>query len=328
MNADFDRTRRCAEHFRRIGLCPLPSRMDVKGPMLPTYAEFYQGQAVPESVYRDWRTTNVQILTGTKTPTPSKIIVVDCDGEEALPVWLKICEANNHNPEGTWVCRTGSGGYHFYYSLSATVSLCPSGMLWGIWDTWGDSGKGKWLKHKEVRILGDNSLVIAPPSKHIETGDRYAFDGRANPNKIMYPAIAPSWLIEMPRLVAPRFTEPPAQVVQRSEYIPTGTHYSREEVIAAVGMDKFAIATKEWGLQAASNTPNANGWSSCFVPGREDTKHSRPSGSFCWKDGTFQDRKDMSSISFFDLSVVLGRYDRWQDCRDDLGQRYIGKRCR
>ena len=40
-------------------------------PALPTYAEHYQGVPVPESVYRDWRTTNVQILTGTTTPTPT-----------------------------------------------------------------------------------------------------------------------------------------------------------------------------------------------------------------------------------------------------------------
>jgi hypothetical protein len=137
------------------------------------------------------------------------------------------------------------------------------------------------------------------------------------------PTLALDGLLAIPRLSSPRFGELPKP---RIDYRPTGNHYSREEVIAAVGTDKFGIATKEWGLKAASYFPNANGWISCFVPGREDPKRSHPSGSFCWRDGTFQDRKDNKSISFFDLAVVLGKYARWQDCRDDLGQRYIGKR--
>ena len=37
---------------------------------------------------------------------------------------------------------------------------------------------------------------------------------------------------------------------------------------------------------------------------------------------------DLSSISFFDLGVVLGRYKTWQDCRDALGDRFIAKRGR
>jgi hypothetical protein len=60
---------------------------------------------------------------------------------------------------------------------------------------------------------------------------------------------------------------------------------------------------------------------------RAGSPRKLPSGLFCWRDGTFQDRKDNSAISFFDLGVVLGKYARWQDCRDGLGQRYIGRRC-
>jgi hypothetical protein len=164
----------------------------------------------------------------------------------------------------------------------------------------------------------DNNLVIMPPSIHVETGERYAFDGKASPNAIRLPVPAPDWLLAMPRLSAPRFGELPKPPEPRIDYRPTGNYYSREEVIAAVGTDKFGIATKEWGLKAASYFPNANGWISCFVPGREDPERSHPSGSFCWRDGTFQDRKDNKSISFFDLAVVLGKYARWQDCRDDL----------
>ena len=58
--------------------------MDVKGPMLPTYAEHYGPTPVPEWVYADWGTTNMQVITGAKSPTPTKIIVVDLDGPRRL----------------------------------------------------------------------------------------------------------------------------------------------------------------------------------------------------------------------------------------------------
>jgi hypothetical protein len=47
-----------------------------------------------------------------------------------------------------------------------------------------------------------------------------------------------------------------------------------------------------------------------FVPDRLDRERSRPSGLFCWRDGTFLDPKDNTSISFFDQCVVLGKYTR------------------
>jgi hypothetical protein len=328
MNEDFTRTRKCVNYLRKIGLCPLPSRMDRKGPMLNTFSEHYGPTPVPEFVYDSMQTTNIQIITGTKSPTKNKILVVDCDGPEALPVWREICEKHSYKPERIWISRTGSGGWHFYFSLSSSTTECRSGMIWGIWDTWGDEGKGKWVKHKEVRILADNALVIAPPSIHIDTGDRYEFDPSANPKRFLLPAPAPDWLLGMTRLGTLRFhgDEPKQEPRPVIEY--KGEFYRREDVLNAIGDDKFRIATSEWGLKTPFGAPNANGWVQCFVPGREDPRHSKPSGSFNWKDGTLQDRKDLTTISFFDLGVVLGQYAKWQDCRDDLGSRYIGKRCK
>jgi len=296
--------------------------------MMKTFAEHYGPKPVPESVYEEWATTNIQIITGTKSPTPTKIVVVDCDGPEALPVWLEMCKKNSYVPDRIWVSRTGSGGYHFYFSLDSTVIQCPSGMIWGIWNTWGDDGKGKWETHKEIRLLADNALVISAPSIHVETGERYEFDPNSNPRAVPLPAEAPDWLLAMPRLSAPKLWEP-LKIPEPKPFLgQSGNYYRREEVLNAIGDDKFRIAVGEWGLKTPFGSPNANGWVSCFVPGREDPRSSRPSGSFHWKDGTMQDRKDMTTISFFDLSVLLGRYAKWQDCRDDLGERYLGKRCK
>lgn len=319
-----ERTRRCVHHYRSLGLCPLPSRMDVKGPMLPTYAEHYRGEPVPESVYRDWRTTNVQVVCGATSPTPTKVIVVDIDSDRAREAWWRICARHGYAPGETWVSRSGSGGWHFWFTLPRDVTECPSGMIYGAWDTWGDDGRGKWIKHLEIRILADHSLVIAPPSIHVETKRPYRFVGSKDPNHCRLPEVAPGWLLDMPRLCAPKCVREPLRPV----HVPrpprgTGRRYTREEVLDAVGDRKLEIA-KSWGLVTVRDHPNASGWVPCFVPGREDPRSSRPSGSFNVNDGTMQDRKDLTTVSFFDLAVRLGRCRDWRDMRDELGDRFIG----
>jgi Bifunctional DNA primase/polymerase, N-terminal len=327
MNADFDHTKACVDYYRKLGLCPLPSRMDFKKPWLPTYAEHYGPTPVPGWVYEQWATTNVQIITGTKTSTPTRIIVVNLDGPEALEAWGRITERHGYRPSRGWVATTGGGGRHHYFRLPPGVEVCPSGIIWGLLDSWGKRGRGEWLKHKEIRILGDNALVVAPPSIHVDTGIRYKFDDDASPKLHRLPEVAPGWLLNMPRLFRPRFGEPtaPRRDPAAYEWL-SDNYYERTEVLDAVGNDKFDIARREWGLISTVEGPNPNGWCPCYVPGREEPRYSRPSGSFHFRDGTFQDRKDLSSISFFDLAVALGAYQTWQECRDALGDRYIGKR--
>lgn len=74
-------------------------------------------------------------------------------------------------------------------------------------------------------------------------------------------------------------------------------------MLAAVGANKLAVA-KEWGLVTKSDTPNPKGWVNCYVPRREAPRHSQPSGSFHFQGGMLQDRKEMSTIPFFDLGVL------------------------
>ena len=323
---DFSRAKKCVDHYISLGLCPLPSRMDVKGPMLPTYAQHYGPTPVPRWVYEKWSTSNIQIITGTKSPTPTKIIVVDLDGPEALDAWDRIAFHHEYGANLGWIAETGSGGRHHYFRVPDGFAECPSGIIWGLYDTWGDTGKGQWCTHKEVRILADNALVVAPPSVHVATGNRYQFHSSFGPNRVRLPEFAPGWLLAMPRLSTPRFTEPLAPRVPVAYTRKSDKHYTRDEVILAVGGDKFKIAVREWGLVSSVDQPNPSGWCYCFVPGREDPRYSRPSGSFHFQDGTLQDRKDQTSISFFDLSVLLGAFRTWQECRDSLGDRYIGKR--
>lgn len=326
---DVQRARKCVAHYRKLGLCPLPSRTDRKGPSLDTYAAHFGATPVDEDVYEGMRTPNVQIITGAKSPTVNKIVVVDCDGEGSLDVWMTMCRERSFNPSTAWITRTGSGGHHFYFSLPLSVASCPGGMLWGLWDTFGGvDHKGAWAKHKEVRILGDNALVVAPPSIHVETGVRYAFDASANPKRLRLPGLAPQWLLDFPRLSGSVrcYPDPPRPRLPAGPIWPRSSrHYRREEVLDAIGDRKLSVA-KSWGLVTASDTPNPMGWVSCYVPGREDPPRSNPSGSFHFHDGTMQDRRCLSSISLFDLGVTLGHYGTWTDCRDALGDHFIGKR--
>jgi hypothetical protein len=295
----------------------------VKGPSID-YADFYDGKPVPEWVYRDWTAKNIQILCGSATPTDTKIVVVDCDGDLAATRWREICEFHGYQPKPSWWGFTGSGGSHHYFVLPPGYGACPSGLLWALFDTWGNKGKAGWLKHCEIRLLADRSLAVAPPSIHVDTGRRYQFIGESNPNRVILPQPAPQWLLDMPRLETPSFQrEAKSEVRQPRTFTPGGKSYERDQVIAALPASLKIDLVRQWRLHLTGG-PNSQGWAPCFVPGREDPKCSRPSGSFNATSGVFQDRKDMSTMSFFDLSVTLGAYATWEDCCNDLGRQYVG----
>jgi hypothetical protein len=320
---DVERARRCVEHFRRIGLCPLPSRSDLKGPAMESYAHHYGPTPVPESIYESWDTSSMQLITGTQTPTPTKIIAVDCDGPEAADVWARWLKNQGHSLSTTWVVRTGGGGFHAYFRLPEGVKSCPTGMLWGLWDTaGGKDGRGGWMKHREVKILADRALVRCPPSLHPDTGQRYSFDRDRNPNRITLPDLAPRWLLALPRLTAPRIGQErhPARMPRKRFIRPAGALADRDAILDAVA-DKIALAAS-WGLRVCSQEPNTSGWVRCHAIGREDRVAS---GSFSSVTGTYQDRLDLSTCSFFDLGARLqpGLFADWRDCLAWCASRYL-----
>jgi Bifunctional DNA primase/polymerase, N-terminal len=315
----------CATYLRTLGLTPLPSHTHDKLPAGGKYTHYYDGAAVPESVYDEWSKPNIQVITGVSHLGPTKIVVVDLDGDEAPDIWKKLCFHNRYEPSSTWMTRTGSGGTHLWYRLPPGVTECKSGIIWGVYDTWGEEGNGGWMKHKEIRILGDRALVVCPPSVHVKTGERYRFMPGCSPREHRLPEVAPAWLLAMPRLVSPRFQDAkPRHVIRPPERL-SGRHYMRQEVLDAIP-DKVALL-KAWGLKFDRETPNASGWASCFVPWRETPENSRPSGTMHCLDGTFQDRKDNTSMSFFDVAAILqpGMFPKWTACKNWCGDRYIGR---
>ncbi len=313
-----ERASREAERYRALGYNPMPSRTDIKGPMLSAFAEYWE-QPLPDSVFRDWATPNIQIMTGVRW----KLAVVDCDGDQSIRVWREMCD-HFGMPEPTWISRTGTGGQHWYFSLPGWLDECPSRRLWGVWDTWlGPKRTGDWRKHEEVRLLGDRALVIAPPSIHVKTGVEYRWLPTLGPDEIARPAKAPSWLIRMPAIINPETVEklavPRFEPVEKRPGTSSASFHPRDDVIAAIP-DKVALA-RSWGLRIASRKANSSGWLNCHAIDRED---NNPSASFHGEAGVYSERHTGTSLSLFDLAVRLGAYANWEEAKSDLGQRFLG----
>ena len=310
--------RRAVAYFRRIGLVPLPSREDRKGPALSNYSKHWT-EPVPESVYEHWSTRNVQLITGTKSPGSMKIAVIDCDGAGTPEKWKQMCEANGHEPAGGWVALTGSGGYHLYYRLPDSLDLCTSRRLWGLWDTFGSDGKGDWAKHQEIRLLADQALVIAPPSIHVGTGQPYRFLKGAGPKDRELGEV-PAWILRMPA-ASPCPARPAVPQIPRTNQPKSAWMVSREEVLARIP-DKISLA-RTWGLRLVGAGPNGAGWQACHAAGRVD---KQPSGRISIH-GVYQDRRDSdpnsTCLSLFDLGVLLGQFATWQECCERCAQTFV-----
>lgn len=315
----------CARYFRRLGLCPIPSRMDKKAPILKLRS-LYDGWPVSEYVYTKsyWRTTNMQVLTGTTTPTETKIVVVDIDGNESWTQWKKLCaEHHSEKISKTWFAQSNRG-WHIYYCLPKGVEECPSGILWGIWDTTMNSGRGGWQSNCEIRLLADRSLVTSPPSYHVSSGAKYTFLDGLSPKEHLLPIMAPEWLLAMPRLKPPVFHQENSKPLYQPKLneLPDD-QYSRGEVLNAVA-DKLKEVVK-WGV-VFPTYHNRGEWLSCFVPDREDPKRSSPSGSFNLESGCLYDFATGLTKTFFDIGVATGRFATWQECCNHLGEIYIGNK--
>ena len=256
-----------ARYFKSIGLVPLPSKMDRKQPTLHEYRK-YRTESVPPGVYFDdqWQTTNLQLMTGVETPGATKIVVVDLDGPEAAAAWRAICLRQQYSLSGgknhPWVATTGSGGTHLYFRVPV-VSPVPSRMIWGLYDT-----LTGWVKHREIRILGDGGLAVAPPSLRVDGAGCYAWHGRFSPRTIPMPDVAPGWLLAMPGVVAPDrkpYDQPEPKHVNCSH------DGLRNKVIAAIpSQDKIGHA-RNWGLRFADAYPSLRQkWIPCHAIDRED----------------------------------------------------------
>lgn len=300
---DIDRARRHAAVYRRRKWNVLPSRLDVKRPFV-RYLRYWNTR-VPGGLLRRFPTSNLQVMTGRRW----KLIVIDLDGEAAQRKW----EQWSHRPVGherTWIVRSGSGkGLHLWYTLPENYAKpLPKGFLW----------KGE-EKHSGIERLCDLSLVMAPPSIHPETGNRYEFiDTFHSPKKFVIPGECPQWILDKP-LLRP---EPTEMVVPNRLETPvhSGPLSScgrlAREVIMSIP-DKIELASA-WGVQFSGRS-SPRGWRPCHAIDRED---KRPSAAMHVESGTYVDLGSGTRLKFFDLAVALGAYGDWKTAKNHLGRIY------
>lgn len=295
-------SRKWAGIYRDLGYQPLPSRMDKKQPMVK-FADHWD-TFHPNADMLSFFTSNIQIMSGRAWG----LLVIDLDGPEAIEAWKHL--GYPRKPR-TWVTNSGGGGEHWWFTIPKHGDPIPKAILW--------KGDGP---HQAIERLCDRSLVMAPPSIHPTTGKTYRFRSEPeSPVKLTRPANCPGWLLQLPALAPPpivsTFTPPKYDAsLNGRRYSATG-RFDREDVLHSIG-DKAALA-KCWGLRIASERASAKGWISCHAIERED---KTPSCGFNIESGHYVDHVSGRKLSFFDLSIALGKFADWKESLYALGSEY------
>jgi hypothetical protein len=115
------------------------------------------------------------------------LIVIDVDvrdGKQGISSLQKLEEKLGMLPI-SWVCRTGSGGFHYYFSLPQDLKLaCKNNFAPGI------------------DIKSSGGYVVAPGSLHPSTGQIYQWENGCNPRDIEIQPLPDSWMEEFKSRVA------------------------------------------------------------------------------------------------------------------------------
>lgn len=287
-----------AAYYRaRHGWNPLPSRADRKRPELGSYAEYWD-TPIERTILANWTAPNVQLMCGSRW----RLGVIDLDGELAVSAWQSLT-LHRDNPR-TWMVKTGSGNWHLYYALPDGLDEFPSRLVW-------DGGE----KHQRIDLLGDRSLVIAPPSLHIETGRPYQF--AIGPSDMPEPAQMPEWAVSLSDCRSvPEPAPMPVAAATSHDDAATG-HFSRRAVLDAIS-DKVALV-RSWGLRILGRRPDHRGWWRCRAIGRADRC---PSAGFHGRSGYYSEPPNRR-MSIFDLAVYYHRYGSLSDAINGLGGMFV-----
>ena len=282
-----------ASLYRLRGMNPLPSRPDAKRPVI-RYADLWDKPLSADEFDR-LATTNIQVMTGRFW----RLLVIDLDGSEAKARWAQW----GRTPD-TWITHSGGGGWHLWFRLPEAYPVpLPKAFLW--------RGDGE---HQAIERLCDQSLVMAPPSIHPKTGERYRFlDTRHSPRKLAMPADCPAWVLRTrPITTQPLILAIPARMPITPARATEATRLDRDQILDAV-RDKIGVA-QSWGVRFAGR-PSPKGWVPCHAIGRDD---QHPSAAVHKESGLYVDKGSGLKLSFFDLGVQMGIYRDWRDAATDL----------
>lgn len=283
----------------RYGWNPLPSHRSEKRPVL-AFSRWWD-TPIEGAILANWDTygtPNIQLMCGARWG----LAVVDLDGETARDVWSMM--GLYHETPRTWSVKTGGGGWHLWYRLPEGLTSFPKRTVW----------RSEGVRHSAIDVLGDNSLVIAPPSLHVTTRRRYEFS--VGPAEMPTPAMMPDWMIHLPAVP----TRPiPARVapIGLSPRLPASMRgvYHTRAVLAAI-RDKAALAAS-WGLRLTGK--RRGDWLECHSVVRED---EHPSAGFSRVSGYYCEPGAPLHLSLFDLAVGLGQFTDWREACNALGHQY------
>jgi len=313
-HSDIKLCRDWAELYRLRGLNPLPSRPDAKRPCC-RYAQYWDAPA-PAELFERFPTSNIQIVCGRAW----RLLVIDLDGEEAISRW----QGMGRSPR-TWVSHSGGGGRHLWFRLPADMPK-PIGKAI-VWESelrkdvtkWNKANPDKLLPvpHEAIERLCDQSLVMAPPSIHPVTGQRYRFLSKGqSPMGLGMPADCPDWVLRLRPADAGKPNFKTASTLVRPVAAQSPSRFSRTEVLEAIP-DKLALA-RQWGVRLAGR-PNAKGWAPCHAIDREDV---HASAAIHKESGSYVDHGSGVKLSLFDLGAQLGVYSDWKEAIQQLGSQH------
>lgn len=169
-----------AVRYANRGWRILPIKPGTKEPSLkawPTKASNCPGDAF------EWYTGRYRgHCVGIATGRESGVWVVDVDvshGKDGMASMALLEQEHGEFPEGAEVV-TGSNGAHLYFTFEGVPEDA---------EIRNDAGRKLGA---DLDIRGDGGYVVAPPTRHSETGQRYAWDA-GSPDEAADP---PAWLVE------------------------------------------------------------------------------------------------------------------------------------
>lgn len=274
---DRRQAREWAAFYRARGLNPLPSREDAKRPLV-RFAQWWDEPA-PADLFDRHPTHSIQVMTGRRW----RLLVIDLDGPEAPARFAAMGRVPR-----TWETHSGGDGVHLWFTLPEGLARpLPKAFLWRGED-----------KHSAIERLCDRSLIMAPPSVHPGTGQRYRFRAGRSPKDLPMPAPCPAWVLDARPIEQPK----PARTVRKFRTVDFST----------LG-DKAALAS-QWGLKIAGPA-RESGWVPCHAIGRED---ANPSAAIHQESGYYLDSGSGLRLRLPELAVELGRYPTVADAIRDL----------
>lgn len=152
--------------YIKLGFAVIPLKVRGKEP-LTTHGvkDATTDPVIVQSWWSKWKDANVGIATG---QISGGLCVIDMDIDETKGVdgWHSLRDWQDKHGiiQPSWLCKTGRGGYHYYFLSNEPV-------------------KNKVALIPGVDIRGDGGYVVAPPSIH-PNGTPYEWDERCHPQEM------------------------------------------------------------------------------------------------------------------------------------------------